>query len=275
MDDKENADFTIDSKFQNENFIFKTGFNDLDELVGGIKSGDLIVVGGRPAMGKSSLALNIITNISAKSDKACLFFSGYMTAKNITKRLLIQKSNIGFKKFEQKDLNDDDLRKISKSVCELSSSKIFIDDSNWLLIENIINESREKKLDDNLSLVVIDCLQLIKMEEDYCVSSNIAEIMTKLKLLAIELNCPVIILSEVKRSIEKSKIKRPKITSLPDSDLIQSAANIILLVYRDEVYHPNTLEPGIAEIIVSKNDNGRTGTVKIKWEGACGSFENL
>ena len=254
---------------------YETGFRFLDELLGGLKCGDLIVIGSRPAMGKTALALRVATQICNDSNKPCIYFSNEMTANEITMNILTQYSKVDSRKMKKKDFVDDDLKNIAKATCKLSSLPFFIDDSIGLSLDSIISECRLKKAEGDLSLVVVDYLQLIRSKNSVDKDEETIKIMAELKALALEINCPVIILSQLDRSVENSRQHRPKLSSLLGSEMIESIANVILFIYRDEVYNSATPEPGIAEIIIAKNREGETGICKLKWQGSYRTFEDL
>lgn len=254
---------------------YQTGFKFLDELLGGLKSGDLILIGSRPAMGKSTLALRIATQVCNDSNKPCIYFSNEMTANEITMNILTQYSKVDSRTMNNKNFNDDDLKNIAMATCKLSALPFFIDDSIGLSLENIISECRLKKSEGDLSLVVVDYLQLIRSPDSIDISNETTKILAELKSLALEINCPIIILSQLNRSVENSRDHRPKLSSLIGSEKTESIANVILFIYRDEYYDSTTQEPGIAEIIVAKNREGEIGTCKLKWMGSYRTFENL
>jgi replicative DNA helicase len=251
------------------------GFKYLNETLNGLKCGDLIVIGARPAMGKTSFALNLITQISKEADKPCIYFSNEMDSFDISMMLLSQHSRVGAKELRKKEFEPDALRKVARAIQELSSLNLYIDDSSGFKLENIIRECRQKKTDQEISLVIIDNLQLVRttLNQDYADGTN--KIMSHLKALALELNCPIIILSQIDRAIENLRNKRPRLSSLLGFGTIESIADKVLFIYRDEIYYQNSKQPGIAEIIIAKNRGGDTGHANLKWIGEYRTFEDL
>jgi replicative DNA helicase len=254
----------------------KTGYKELDKLLLGMKPGQLIVLAARPAMGKTSLACNIAVQSCLEAGKPIALFSLEMLGKELSMRLLSSRARVDSKRIQQKNFLDTDLRNIARATNELSKLPIFINDSADSNLLDIQSQCRKIKSEQGLGLIVIDYLQL--MSSHVKVASReqeISNISRGLKNMAKELECPVIALSQLNRSVESRPNKRPNSSDLRESGAIEQDADIIMFVYRDEVYNPDTKEPGVAEIIVSKNRSGETGTAKLAWIGAYTSFENL
>ncbi len=253
-----------------------TGYPRLDELLLGMQPGQLIVLAARPAMGKTSLALNVAISSCLQSGLPVAIFSLEMLATELSMRLLTGRAKVDSKRVRKKAFLDTDLRSIAKATQELSALPIFINDSGNTTILDIQSQCRKIKADQGLGLIVIDYLQLMgSTNKSLQREQQIAEISRGLKTMAKELGCPVIALSQLNRGVESRPNKRPTTADLRESGAIEQDADIVMFVYRDEVYYPDTKEPGVAEIIVGKNRAGEIGTAKLAWVGAYTSFENL
>jgi replicative DNA helicase len=253
-----------------------TGYPDLDQRLLGMQPGQLIILAARPAMGKTSLALNIAVHSCIQSGLPVAIFSLEMLATELSMRLLTGRAKVDSKRVRKKAFLDTDLRSIAKATQELSSLPIYINDSGNTTILDIQSQSRKIKADQGLGLIVIDYLQLMgSTSKTIQREQQIAEISRGLKTMAKELGCPVIGLSQLNRGVESRPNKRPTTADLRESGAIEQDADIVMFVYRDEVYNPDTKEPGIAEIIVGKNRAGEIGTAKLAWVGAYTSFETL
>jgi len=227
-------------------------------------------------MGKTSLALNIAVNACVQSGLPVAIFSLEMLATELSMRLLTGRAKVDSKRVRKKAFLDTDLRNIAKATQELSGLPIYINDSGNTTILDIQSQSRKIKADQGLGLIVIDYLQLMgSTSKTIQREQQIAEISRGLKTMAKELGCPVIGLSQLNRGVESRPNKRPTTADLRESGAIEQDADIVMFVYRDEVYNPDTKEPGIAEIIVGKNRAGEIGTAKLAWVGAYTSFETL
>jgi replicative DNA helicase len=254
----------------------KSGFKHLDEMTNGFKKGELIVIGSRPAMGKTSLALQIAYNVCTEYKKPVTFFSSESLADELTFSLLTMVSKVDSRTIRKKSFTAEDLKKIISATSELAELPIFINDKYSLSVKEIAALCREKKKQDDLSLVVIDYLQLIKGDEAIHREEQIGKIIFELKAMARELDCPVILLSHLNKSIESRPNRRPLLTDFRESGTIEQIADVVLFLYRDEVYDPkHTPEPGIAEIIVAKDRANGIGTCKLLWKGSIRRFENI
>lgn len=253
-----------------------TGYPRLDELLLGMQPGQLIILAARPAMGKTSLALNIAVSTCLQSQLPVAVFSLEMVATELSMRLLTSRAKVDAKRVRKKAFLDTDLRSIAKATQELSGLPIFINDSGSTTIYDIQSQCRKIKSEQGLGLIVIDYLQLMgSTNKSIQREQQIAEISRGLKTMAKELGCPVIALSQLNRAVETRPNKRPTTADLRESGSIEQDADIVMFVYRDEVYNPDTKEPGVAEIIVGKNRAGEIGTAKLTWVGAYTSFENM
>lgn len=254
-----------------------TGYPRLDEKLLGMQPGQLIVLAARPAMGKTSLALNIAVSSCIQSGLPVAIFSLEMLATELSMRILTGRAKVDSKRVRTKNFMDTDLRSLARATQELSSLPIFINDAGNTTILDIQSQCRKIKADQGLGLIVIDYLQLMgSVNKSAQREQQIAEISRGLKQMAKELGCPVIALSQLNRGVESRPDKRPTTADLRESGAIEQDADIVMFVYRDEVYFKeSTKEPGIAEIIVGKNRAGEIGTAKLAWVGAYTSFENL
>ncbi len=253
-----------------------TGYPRLDELLLGMQPGQLIVLAARPAMGKTSLALNVAVSSCIQSGLPVAIFSLEMLATELSMRLLTGRAKVDSKRVRKKAFLDTDLRSIARATQELSNLPIYINDSGNTTILDIQSQCRKIKADQGLGLIVIDYLQLMgSTNKNIQREQQIAEISRGLKTMAKELGCPVIALSQLNRGVESRPNKRPTTADLRESGAIEQDADIVMFVYRDEVYYPDTKEPGVAEIIIGKNRAGEIGTAKLAWVGAYTSFENL
>lgn len=253
-----------------------TGYPKLDELLLGMQPGQLIVLAARPAMGKTALALNIAQNTCRSTGLPVAIFSLEMVANELSMRLLSQSSKVDSKRIRSKNFLDTDLRSLGSAVQEFSNFPIFINDSGDSTILDILSQCRKIKAENGLGLIVIDYLQLMQSHtKNPSREQQISEISRGLKSMAKELACPIIALSQLNRGVESRPNKRPNTADLRESGAIEQDADIVMFVYRDEYYNPDTKEPGVAEIIVGKNRAGETGTAKLAWVGAYTSFENL
>lgn len=254
-----------------------TGYHKLDEILLGMQPGQLIILAARPAMGKTSLALNIASNSCAETGLPVAIFSLEMLANELSMRLLTARAKVDSKRVRKKEFLATDLRAIGNSVQELSSFPIYINDSGQTTILDIQSQCRKIKAEQGIGLIVIDYLQLMSPTDKRLPrEQQISEMSRGLKAIAKELECPVVALSQLNRSVESRPNKRPNMSDLRESGAIEQDADIVMFVYRDEYYNPDTTkEPGVAEVIIGKNRAGETGTAKLAWVGAYTSFENL
>lgn len=264
------------SKVAGEIQGISTGYPKVDDLLLGLKGGQLVVLAARPAMGKTALALNLALNACQIHKLPVAIFSLEMVANELSMRLLSSQAKVDSKRIRTKNFLESDLKNIGKGIQELSGLPIFINDSGDSSILDIQSQCRKIQSESGLGLVIIDYLQLMKATNNSISrEQQISEMSRGLKSLAKELNCPVIALSQLNRSLESRPNKRPMTADLRESGAIEQDADIVMFVYRDEVYNPDTKEPGVAEIIVGKNRGGEIGTAKLAWIGAFTKFENL
>ena len=254
-----------------------TGYTEFDRMTAGLQPTDLVVLAARPAMGKTTLALNIAEYGALKSKKAVAVFSMEMSASQLALRLISSLGRIDAGRLRVGDLQDEDWGRVHGAIAQLSSAKIFIDDTPALSPEVLRAKARRLKREHDLGLIVIDYLQLMQVPgNSENRATEISEISRSLKGLAKELKVPVIALSQLNRSLESRTDKRPVMADLRESGAIEQDADMIVFIYRDEYYHKETSpDKGLAEIIIGKQRNGPTGSFKLKFFGEYTRFDNL
>jgi replicative DNA helicase len=250
-----------------------TGLRDLDTKINGLIKSDLLLVAARPAMSKSAFALNIAVNVAKKYKKTVAVFNLEMSREQLAMRLLASESFIEMQKLATGKLTDEEWGKLCMASASLSQTDIRIDDNPSVTVADINAKCRRL---DNLGLVVIDYLQLMQGSGYGKNSENrvtvVGEISRSLKIMAKELNIPVVCLSQLSRAVESRTDKRPILSDLRESGAIEQDADSVMFLYRDEYYNENTEDKGLAECIVAKNRHGETGTVKLQWFGPYQTF---
>ena len=270
----------IDQLFQRDNPSdvtgIPTGYKDLDMMTSGLQPGDLIIIAGRPSMGKTSLALNICEYVSVDTGLPTAVFSMEMASTQLVSRLIGSVGKLNQHKMRTGQLDDNDWEKLSYALGQLNEAPIFIDEGSALNPYEVRARARRlHKQCGRLGLIVIDYLQLMgSAGSTENRATEISEISRSLKALAKELNVPVIALSQLNRSVEQRPDKRPVMSDLRESGAIEQDADVIMFIYRDEVYNPETPDKGIAEIILAKQRNGPVGRVKLTFLGEYTKFEN-
>lgn len=253
-----------------------TGFSDLDFKTSGLQNSDLILIAARPAMGKTSFALNIAQHASVHSHVPVAIFSLEMSKEQLVNRILCSEAMIDSQKIRTGKLEDEDWQKIARAVSPLSEAPIYIDDTAGTTITEIRAKCRRLKLEKNLGLVIIDYLQLMQGRgKNENRQQEISEISRSLKILAKEINVPVITLSQLSRAPEARTDHRPILSDLRESGAIEQDADIVMFLYRDDYYNPETEKKNISEVIIAKHRNGSTGTVELAWLGQYTKFANL
>ena len=254
-----------------------TGFYDLDYKTAGLQRSDLILVAARPSMGKTAFVLNIAEFVALKSKIPTAIFSLEMSRTQLVNRILAMNSKVDSQTMRTGDLKDEDWAKLMESARLTGESPLMIDDTPGISIQELRSKCRKFKLEKDLGLVIIDYLQLMsggKKSESR--QQEISEISRSLKALAREINCPVIALSQLSRAVESRDDKRPMLSDLRESGAIEQDADVVMFIYRDEYYTKEKCEePGVSEIIIGKQRNGPTGTVKLAWLGNYTKFANL
>lgn len=254
-----------------------TGWTRFDEMTSGLQNGDMIIVAGRPSMGKTTLAMNMVERVAMHTQKPAAIFSMEMPAEQLVMRMFASLGSIEQGKIRTGKLDDLDTKKLSDATKMLANTKIFIDDTGGLSPAEVRSRARRLQRDQGqLGLVMVDYLQLMHvpgMGEQRV--NEVSEISRSLKLMARELNVPVIVLSQLNRSLEQRPNKRPVMSDLRDSGAIEQDADLICFIYRDEVYNKESSELGVAEIIIGKQRNGPIGTIKLAFQGKYSRFTNL
>ncbi|UOD35309.1 replicative DNA helicase [Deferribacteraceae bacterium V6Fe1] len=251
-----------------------TGFVDLDKMTNGLQKSDLIIVAGRPGMGKTAFALNIALNAASKYNKSIAVFSLEMSSGQLVQRLLSSEARIESSKLRSGRFNMEEWTKLASVAGQLNDLNIFIDDTPAISSMEIRAKCRRIKRDVGLDLIIVDYLQLMSGSKSDSREQQISEISRSLKALAKELDVPVIALSQLNRSVESRTDKRPVPSDLRESGAIEQDADLIIFLYRDEFYNKETKYPGIAEVIVAKHRNGPTGTVPLAFIKEFTKFEN-
>ena len=255
-----------------------SGFSDLDNMTAGFQSGDLVIVAARPSMGKTTFAMNLCEQAALHEDHPVLIFSLEMPSEQIMMRMLASLGRVDQTKIRTGRLDDDDWARVSSTMgIMLEQGKMYIDDSSGLTPTEVRSRARRIAREyGGLSMIMVDYLQLMQVP---ALSDNrtleIAEISRSLKALAKELEIPVIALSQLNRSLEQRADKRPVNSDLRESGSIEQDADLIMFIYRDEVYHDNSEDKGTAEIIIGKQRNGPIGRVRLTFQGQFSRFDNF
>ena len=250
-----------------------TGFSELDERLSGLQNSDLILIAARPAMGKTSLALNIATNVAIKEKKPVLIFSLEMSHDQLTKRIISYESAIDSHSIRNANISETEFSRFVDSMDAVSNAPIYIDDNASVNVSGIYARAKRLKLEKNVGLVVIDYLQLMngrKKSENRQV--EIAEISRSLKILAKELNVPVIAVSQLSRAPESRADNRPVLSDLRESGAIEQDADVVLMLYRDEYYRADSKDKGVCEVNIAKHRAGGTGTIQLAFHGRYTGF---
>jgi replicative DNA helicase len=253
-----------------------TGFQDLDELTAGLQSSDLVVIAGRPSMGKTSLALGIAQSAAIKFKHSIGVFSLEMSKEQLVLRMLSSEAGVDSHKLRIGKLEKEEWWRLAKAAGDLEQAPIFIDDSGALTVQQMRGKARRLKAERGLDLLVVDYLQLVQGRSDAeSRQQEISDISRSLKALAKELQVPVVALSQLSRAVEARVDKRPVLADLRESGAIEQDADVVIFIYRDEVYNSDTEEKGIAHIMVKKHRNGPTGDVKLAFLDKFAKFGDL
>jgi replicative DNA helicase len=254
-----------------------SGFTDLDRRTAGFHGSELILIAARPAMGKTAFALNIATHAAVRGNIPVAVFSLEMSKEQLGNRILCSEALVDSNKIRTGELNEEEWGKLAQTSGELSNAKIFVDDTPGLNVMEIRARSRKLKLEKGIGLIVIDYLQLItgNARRGGSREQEIAEISRSLKILAKELEVPVIALSQLSRAVEARPDHRPMLSDLRESGSIEQDADIVMFIYRDDYYNEDSEKKGIAEVIIAKQRSGSTGTVELAWLPSYTKFANL
>ena len=253
-----------------------TGFIDFDYRTSGLQNSDLILIAARPSMGKTAFALNIAENIALNQNKGVAIFSLEMSKFQLANRLLCSNAKMDAQKLRTGDLSQKDWSLITESLGNLSQAKIYIDDTPGISVAQLRSKARKLKLEKDISLVIIDYLQLMSGNlKNESRQQEISEISRGLKSIARELDIPIIALSQLSRACEARADHRPMLSDLRESGAIEQDADLVAFLYRDEYYTPESAKKNVAELIIAKQRNGPTGTIELLWDGFCTRFRTL
>ncbi len=255
----------------------ETGFTDLDYKTSGLHNSDLIIIAARPAMGKSAFAINIATHAAVQTNTPVAIFNLEMSKSQVANRILCSEAMVDSNKIRTGKIDDSEWIKLANASGKLAEAPIYIDDTPGISIMEIRARCRKLKLEKNIGLIVIDYLQLVQASSKRNGSreQEISEISRSLKILAKELDVPVIALSQLSRGSEKRDDKRPMLSDLRESGAIEQDADVVMFLYRDDYYNENSEKKNIAEVILAKHRGGSTGTVELLWMGNYTKFVNI
>ena len=252
-----------------------TGFRDLNKKINGLQRSDLLLIAARPAMGKTAFALNLVQNAALKGDASVAVFSLEMSKEQLVQRMIASQSTVELKKIKTGTLADNDWPRITDGMAILSGAKIHIDDTPGIKISELRSKCRKLKMEQGLDLILIDYLQLMEGEgNNESRQQEIAKISRSLKIIAKELNCPVVALSQLSRAPEQRADHRPMLSDLRESGSIEQDADVVMFLYRDDYYNKDTEHPNEAEVIIAKQRNGPIGTVNLIWKPEYTKFVN-
>jgi replicative DNA helicase len=253
-----------------------TGFTDLDMKTAGLQNSDLVLIAARPGMGKTALALNIAQYAAVQKHVPVALFNLEMSKDQLVNRMLCSEVMVDSHRMRTGRLDDEDWKKIARALGPLSEAPIYIDDTPGVTVMDIRAKCRRLKLEKKLGLVVIDYLQLMRgREKAESRQQEVSEISRSLKILAKELSVPVLTMSQLSRGPESRSDHRPMLSDLRESGAIEQDADIVMFLYRDDYYNPDSEKKNLAEIIIAKHRNGSTGTIYLKWFDKYTKFANL
>ena len=254
-----------------------TGFADLDYKTAGLHNSDLILIAARPAMGKSAFALNIAANAAINAKVPVVIFNLEMSKSQLVNRMLCSEAMVDSNKIRTGKIEEEDWTKLATALGPLSEAPIYIDDTAGISVAEIRAKCRKLKLEKNIGLIVIDYLQLIQGsgKRNSSREQEISEISRSLKIMAKELDVPVIALSQLSRAAEQRQDHRPMLSDLRESGAIEQDADIVMFLYRDDYYNPDSEKKNIAEVILAKHRSGSTGTIELLWMGNYTKFANI
>ena len=255
-----------------------SGFTDLDNMTTGFQNSDFVLIAARPSMGKTALTLNIAENVAVRQHKHVAIFSLEMSREQLINRVLSMNSHVDSQKMRTGQLEEADWSNLIESADVISRSGLILDETPAITVAEMRSKCRRFTKDFGLDLVMIDYLQLMSgsgARNNDSRQQEVSEISRSLKALARELNVPVICLSQLSRAVESRTDKRPMLSDLRESGAIEQDADVVMFIYRDDYYHPESADKGISEIIIAKQRNGPVGTVKLKWIPELTKFANL
>ncbi len=253
-----------------------TGFVDLDYRTAGMQPSDLVLIAARPSMGKTAFVLNIAQNVAFKQDLPVAIFSLEMSKEQLINRMFSLESNVDAQKLRTGSLNDQEWERLLESAGGIGRSKLIIDDTPGISISELRSKCRKYKLEQGLSMIIIDYLQLMTGSgKSDSRQQEISDISRSLKALARELSVPVLALSQLSRAVEQRPDHRPMLSDLRESGAIEQDADVVMFIYRDDYYNKDSPDKGVSEIIVAKQRNGPIGTVYLAWLPEYTKFANL
>lgn len=253
-----------------------TGFADLDYMLSGLQRSDLVLVAARPSMGKTAFVLNVAQHVLAKTEETVAIFSLEMSKDQLTNRLLSMESHVDAQKLRTGHMDSEEWRRLASGAEALAESRLILDDTPGITINELRSKCRKFKLEKNLSLIIIDYLQLMSGGgKNQPRQQEISEISRSLKAIGRELDVPVIALSQLSRAVEQREDHRPMLSDLRESGAIEQDADVVMFLYRDDYYHKDTDHPNEAEVIIAKQRNGPVGTVYLAWLPEYTQFANL
>ncbi|NMB33171.1 MAG: replicative DNA helicase [Clostridium sp.] len=253
-----------------------TGFSDLDFKTSGLQKSDLVLIAARPAMGKTSFVLNIAQHVAIHGGVPVAVFSLEMSKEQLVNRMLCSEAMVDSQKIRTGKLDDNDWQKVARALGPLSDAPVYIDDTPGISVTEIRAKCRKLKIEKDLGLIVIDYIQLMQGRgRGENRQQEISEISRSLKILAKEIDVPVLTLSQLSRAPEQRADHRPILSDLRESGAIEQDADIVMFLYRDDYYNPETEKKNIAEVIIAKHRNGSTGVVELAWLGQYTKFANL
>ena len=269
---------TIEQLYERKELVtgIPTGFLDLDQKTAGFQPADLAIIAARPSMGKTAFVLNIAQYVATQTETPVGIFSLEMSKEQLVMRMLCSDARVDNAKVRTGYLGERDFPRLAMAAGRLAEAPIYIDDTPGQNVLEVRAKARRLKHETNLGLIIVDYLQLMRgLASEENRTQELAEISRSLKALAKELNIPVVALSQLNRQVELRGDKRPMMSDIRESGAIEQDADVIMFIYRDEFYHPESEEEGTAEIIIGKQRNGPTGTIRLAWRSEYTRFDNL
>ncbi|MBQ9420819.1 MAG: replicative DNA helicase [Lachnospiraceae bacterium] len=255
-----------------------SGFIDLDNMTTGFQPSDFILIAARPSMGKTAFVLNILEHVAIKKNRPCMVFSLEMSKEQLVNRLFAMDSGIDAQDLRSGKIGESDQERLLDTADRIGSSNIVIDDTPAITVTELRSKCRKVKLERGLDLVIIDYLQLMSgggTRHSDSRQQEVSDISRALKALARDIECPVIALSQLSRAVETRTDKRPMLSDLRESGAIEQDADLVMFLYRDEYYHPDSEHKGEAEVIIAKQRNGPIGTVRLYWQSSITKFVSI
>ena len=252
------------------------GFKDLDYMIAGLQRGNLIIVGGRPAMGKTAFALSIASNLAIHKKRNVVFFSVELSKEAVVSRIIATKSQIDFTHFRTGQLSDEEWNRLCKCAEELGKSRLIVDDTPEITIDEICDRCLQLKELKSVDIVLVDYLQIVSAgQKAESRQLEVEYIVRKLKKLAKEINVPILVISQLSRAIEQRSDKHPMLSDFRETSAIEQEADTVMFIYRDDYYCKDSKYRGLAEIMVEKNKTGNLGSVYLEWDSKKYEFRDL